>query len=581
MRLLQLRANKESFKTITFNPNGISIIVGKRHNSDYKANKKSTYNSVGKSLSIALVHYCLGSNKNLEFETKLNDWSFSLDFQIDDENHSITRACNNQQFVNFNGKEIKLDEYRAFLENKVFSLPEPIKYITFRTLISRFIRPRKSSYNSYYKYIDDEQDYPQLLNNSFLLGLNTTLLSTKFGLKEELDNVDSMKKSIEKDPIMKSFFESEDDKDFDIDIVDLKEKIRKLESSIKEFKVAEDYYEIIKEADAIKYQLKSYENKAATIKTAISNIVKSINIQPDIPKKKVLDLYREAEVVLSDAIVRKLEEVEEFNKKILDNRSSRLFKEKKEFETQLKEFESIISRLGKQKDEKLEYLNTRGALDEFTKLNEQLSNYKIRLENIEKYRKLINEYKNKLEEIKKNFIDQNINTNNYLKDEQLLIEKNILLFKSFAEQFYEHKKAGIEIKNNEGINRQRFEIKAKIDDDKGDGVNDVKIFCFDWTILKAKHNHNVNFIFHDSRLLSEIDTRQVASLFQVAYDNTSRDNLQYIISCNQNILDNLKNELPEEEFQKIVANSVVLELTDESDESKLLGIQLDLDYDKE
>jgi uncharacterized protein YydD (DUF2326 family) len=67
MRLKKLSANNPGFKTIEFNPIGLSIIVGRRHNNDYTLNKKNAYNSVGKSLSIALVHFCLGSQKNPEF----------------------------------------------------------------------------------------------------------------------------------------------------------------------------------------------------------------------------------------------------------------------------------------------------------------------------------------------------------------------------------------------------------------------------------------------------------------------------------------------------------------------------------
>lgn len=112
-------------------------------------------------------------------------------------------------------------------------------------------------------------------------------------------------------------------------------------------------------------------------------------------------------------------------------------------------------------------------------------------------------------------------------------------------------------------------------------MNDVKIFCFDWTLLLAKHNHKIEFIFHDSRLLSEIDSRQQATLFNVAYEKNNTNDLQYIISANQNTLDSLKLEMGDEEYNKIIADQIVLELTDESEESKLLGMKVDLDYDKE
>jgi uncharacterized protein YydD (DUF2326 family) len=55
------------------------LSLGKRSNSDYAINKKNTYNSVGKSLTIALVHFCLGSNRNIEFETKLKSWCFFIE----------------------------------------------------------------------------------------------------------------------------------------------------------------------------------------------------------------------------------------------------------------------------------------------------------------------------------------------------------------------------------------------------------------------------------------------------------------------------------------------------------------------
>ena len=74
MRLIKLSANNPGFKTIEFNRTGLSLIVGRRHNNDYTKNKKDTYNSVGKSLSIALVNFCLGSQRNPEFESKLTDF---------------------------------------------------------------------------------------------------------------------------------------------------------------------------------------------------------------------------------------------------------------------------------------------------------------------------------------------------------------------------------------------------------------------------------------------------------------------------------------------------------------------------
>ena len=581
MRLIKLSANNPGFKTIEFNRTGLSLIVGRRHNNDYTKNKKETYNSVGKSLSIALINFCLGSQKNPEFETKLADWEFTLEFELEDIVFFATRKCSNQEVIFLNDEEHKLKDYTEFLASKVFTIPDGSKFLTFRSLLPRFIRPQKASYNSFDNFIPEEQEFQRTVNNAFLLGLDVFLILKKFSLKDEFDKIEDMRKAFERDTIIKSFFEQNEDDDFEIDVVDLKLKIQRLEQNLSKFEVAEDYHEVVKEADDLKLQIKTLDNKAATIKTAISNIEKSLDITPDIPKKRIEQLYKEAMVSLSDAVVKQLAEVEEFNNKILDNRSQRLLKEKSDFEKRLHELETTSRKLGKLKDGKLEYLDSKSALDEFTKMNEQLKELKIKLDSIEKYRQLKQEYKSKSEELKREFSLENSKTTEYLEKTRPLIENNILIFKALAEEFYEHKRAGIEVRINEGINKNRFEIKAKIDDDKGDGVNDVKLFCFDWTLLLAKHNHKMKFIFHDSRLLSEIDSRQQATLFKVAHNKTNNHSLQYLISANQNTLDSLKLEMGEEEYERIITNHIILELTDESAESKLLGIEIELDYDKE
>ena len=150
-----------------------------------------------------------------------------------------------------------------------------------------------------------------------------------------------------------------------------------------------------------------------------------------------------------------------------------------------------------------------------------------------------------------------------------------------TEQFYEDKTSGITIENNSGTNKLRFDIKAKIMDDTGDGVNEVRTFCFDWTLLKGQYNHSVKFIFHDSRLVSENDPRQVATMLKIALKECVNNNFQYILSVNQSTLDLLAKELSEEEYKALIVDTEVLELNDISDTNKLLGIQLDLNYTKE
>jgi uncharacterized protein YydD (DUF2326 family) len=574
MRLIELRANKESFQTVTFNPSGINIIAAIKETED----QRKTYNSVGKSLTVALIHFCLGSNGNKEFEDKLNDWMFYLDFQIGNKKFTAIRACANQKEIELNKTSFTIKEFNNLLEKELFRIKENTKYVTFRGLIPRFIRYGEDGYITNDRYIKNEQPLANLLNNSFLLGLDTDLILKKAEIREKERNISKLKTQLN-NPEFKVIFGTENKKDLEIKVVELESVISRYKNSIDNFIIAEDYNSIRVEADRISNQLRNSKNKATKFTIAISNIEKSLEIRPDISKDQILKLYNTAKVELSEMVQRKLAELEKFNSQILDNRTQKLLEEKRKFESQLSDLNKEIHELGKQEDEKLQYLNSTGALEDYTKLNQALSDNEKKLHSLLQYKKLEADYKLVYEENKKDYTNENIAANKYLELIEATTKANIILFKSFVEKFYSEKNSGITIENNEGKNATRFDIKAKIQDDAGNAVKEVKIFCYDWTILKAKHNHNVNFLFHDSKITGDMDTRQIKTMMEVAHSECESNGFQYIISLNQSVLDALKSEMTEEDYGKIITEKIILSLSDKSPEDKLLGIQIDLNYE--
>lgn len=575
MRLIELRANKESFHTVTFNPKGLSIISAIKETND----PRKTYNSVGKTLTIAIIHFCLGSNSNKEFENQLKGWVFYLDFIIGKEKYSVSRATDNQKEIILNGKTYKLKEFNTLLEEKLFLIKENKKFISFRGLISRFIRFGVDGYIENDRFIKNEKPVTRLINNAFLLGLEIDYAIKKVQLKEKEQNIAQLKNQLN-NPEFKAIFGTENKKDLEIKIVELETTIDKYKKSLDEFVIADDYDAIRKEADKISYDLQQLKNKRSKLFSAVSNIEKSLEIQPDISKEQLIKLYEESKIQLASMVVKKLEELEDFNSKLLDNRAKKLLEEKRHFEKEIAELNKTISKLGKVENEKLQYLNSTGALEDYTKLNKALTDSENKLHTLNQFRLLSNEYKIAFEENKKDFANENIETDKYLENSRDLIKKNILLFKSFVEKFYSEKNSGITIENNEGKNSLRFDIKAKIQDDAGNAVNEVKIFCYDWTILKAKHNHKIEFLFHDSKITGDMDTRQVKTMLEIADEECKNEGFQYIISLNQNVIDSLKTEMTDSEHERIINKNIILTLSDKSPEEKLLGVQVDLDYER-
>ena len=418
MYLKKLSSNKEQFHTVEFKK-GLNFIVGRRKDPNIKE-LKETYNGVGKSLIIELIHFCLGSSKIEVFEENLKGWTFTLEFEIDGEEYRVTRECEKQDFVSVNSEIMKVSKYTNLLAEKVFGLSNvnKISNVSFRSLISRFIRRYKSSYNKYNTYIAKEKDYAKLVNNAFLLGIDTNLIQSKMKQKKEMDELQKTKKIVEKDPILKEYFVGNED--LDIEITDLKDEIKNLEIKISEFKVAENYRNIQEQADKISYLRKELSNKSILIDNSIRKIDKSLEIKPDIELETILKMYDEANIIFNDKVTKNLEEVTQFHNKLLENRVIRfksqkqnLLKTKEGLEEQIKSYEIQLNKL-------IKFLGNHGALEEFAALNDKLSDLKLKLEKASDYKNLMETYEEKLANAKIINEQQKLDANRYIKENKQL-----------------------------------------------------------------------------------------------------------------------------------------------------------------
>ena len=577
MKLISLSANVATFHTIKFNPAGISLISA--HRRTHQTNR--TYNSVGKSLAIYLIHFCLGAKATPDFKEKLPGWGFRLDFMFNDgTQHYSYRTTENENIIIFDDQEMKVKAFNKMMGEKVFGLKEDDKFLSFRSLIARFIREGKSGYTTFNQFKAKEQSPTDEINTAYLLGLDINLILRKVALKEEDDFLKQQEANLSKDPVMHSLLlGSERIEDIELRLIDIRQQIDKLQQDIREFVIAEDYGEIKQQADEISRSLHAWRNTVTKCRISLENISKSLERKPDIKKQNLVNFFEEANISLGDMVIKKLEEVEAFNEQLLNDRSRILLKQQEEYTRQLKEAELKIKELEAEENEKLQYLNSHGALGDYTKLTELLSDLKAKKEKMEQYKNLQKDYKKRREEIQLSSADENLGTQKYLDSIEDLIHHHMEFFHDLVKSFYSDKRAGLQVLNNKGFNKQRYNIEARISDDSGDGVNETKIYCFDWTLLSARQNNSIEFLVHDNRILSETDPRQIATMFRNADSICQANGFQYILTINECSLDLLRQEMSDEEYKRLVQDTEVLELNDASDNGKLLGIHVDLKYE--
>ena len=178
MRLLELSANKSTFRTVTFNKTGLSLVIAEQRSR--KASE--TYNGVGKTLLLELLHYCLGSRKIPAFEQHLKGWVFVLTIEIAGVEHTVSRKADEPKAISLDGEEISLNKLREFLENAALETASRIPRLSFRSVLPRFIRSGKSAYTDF-RYASEgesKQPYEAMLRSAFLLGLDIAPAQKKY-----------------------------------------------------------------------------------------------------------------------------------------------------------------------------------------------------------------------------------------------------------------------------------------------------------------------------------------------------------------------------------------------------------------
>jgi uncharacterized protein YydD (DUF2326 family) len=577
MRLIELAANQASFRTVRFNETGLSLIVGKKSDPTDTSRAHST-NGVGKSLLVYLVSFCLGSKPNQDLKAKLPEWEFTLTFELNGQRQTVSRSTESQNSVTLNGERTPLNQFNEFLGRELFGLREPrIKYLTYRSLIGLFLRLGKPAYISQDQIANGETPYAKQLRSCYLLGLDETLADKKRELREEHERLESIRTQFRKDSLLRDYFHG--DRDVELELRDLDEEIAQLQRQATNYKVADNYEQIAAEAENTRRAWHRARNELNSLESAERQIDASLIEQPDVSADDVRRVYEVAKVELPNAVQKRLDEVTTFHQELIESRSRRLTSEKHGIQRRIQELKAEIATLDQKKDQYYQFLGTHGALQEYETLHNRLSDCQRRADRLREFQKLELECQERSQQNKLAMSQENIRTTEYLKAAKPLTDEISERFRSMARRIGPNHVCGLLVHNNEGDNKTRFDIDARIQGDASDGIGETKIFCFDMTVLLGRKNHNMRFLMHDNRLYHGIDPRQRAEVFRIAEEQSREHGCQYIASLNEDNLCSMRDVMESTQFESIFTANTVLELTDDSDRGKLLGITVDLLYD--
>jgi uncharacterized protein YydD (DUF2326 family) len=581
MRLLKLSANKASFRTVAFNRSGLSFVVGaKKSPDDSPRNRTKTYNGVGKSLMVELIHFCLGSNANAAFKKHLSDWTFSLAVEIDETTHVVSRSSGTPSDITLNGEEISLKKFREWLLGKCFEPVADVKGLSFRSLISPFIRSGRGAYERFDRA--DENDamnpYWAMIRNAFLLGLDLHLAQKKYDLRSRQTSLTKTMKELESDPLFAEFF-AEDTAG--IELTALREEEARLDADLRGFTVAENYQSIQQDANTLKRDAEAARRELVKVTESIAQIDRSLETKGDLDPTTVKRLYAEAERALPERIQKQIDDVLTFQRELQQRRVFRLTGERQELERARSELQVRVKDLSAKLEEAIRYLGSHVALDEYLAVNQRLGEIRQQIARLEASNDQREKVTRELKTIALDLAEQSIKTDDYLTTAKALNDEANGLFRRFTRALYGNRASGLSITNDGGETLTRYKIEAHINSDAAEGINEAKIFCYDLMVVALRRGHSIECLLHDSSLFHPIDCRQRWSMLKLV-DTVCKDlGIQYVATLNEH--DVLSMAPPDAEERALFdemfsAHNIVLRLTDESAREKLLGVEIDMNY---
>lgn len=568
-----ISSNNPSFREVQFDK-GLNVVIAKRKET---SGVKKTTNSTGKSTLIAIINFCLGSNStksSLNVE-ELFGWNFTMDITLLGNRVQVTREIDNPSKFFIDGdtgkwviepdfdeetkkRFVSLDKWKQILGLAFFDLPQQANGISIRSLLSYFLRSGNVAYSKPLKFYSAQADNIAHVYSTFFVGLDHRYANKWC----ELDQQNKALKAIDAAAKVGVY---ETQGELEARKVELEEELKRSRKILKDFKVHEKYKEIQDKANQLTDELHHLANKNISENQKLRHYENAVSEEKPPEKSNLEAVYNEIGLVFPDLVKYTLKEASVFHNQIIKNRANFLNAEIVRIKNDIAQRRESIKTLTDKRASCMEILKTHGALEEYSRLQEE--NTKIK----EKHEKILNKiedirYKSKkLKEIKSSKLELDKDATIDYEEKRELWEKAIKLFNESAKALY-----GVAGEFVIDISEKGYRFKVDIPGGRGGGIGKMKIFCYDLMVICMQKilKRNIDFLVHDSTIYEGVDERQIAHAIEQGAEKASEYNFQYIMAINSDMV-------PYNDFHADFNfdNYIKLKLSDEDVSGSLLGIR--------
>ena len=521
----------KTFKTIEFHE-GFNFLVSE--SVDGLSN-----NGTGKSSLIQIINFCLCSSSEKIMEYKeLNNHEFSIDLKFEQGILTLTRKIDGTSskiiiddennilgLGTLKNSEKSIDNVKEKLAKLFFNVDDNV--ISFRTLISPFMKRGAYAFNHIFKTHAMEKNIVTQLKNSFLIGIPSEPVIRLKNIINDRETFLKLKEIKESDIIWKK----ENIRTLNSKLLKIKKEIGEYESDLKEFTIDNHDSESINNINNINLNLSDLLKQKFILKSQNDNNKKLIRNENILNINEIKEIITEADFLLSDSAITDIEKVQNFHHLLQTNRNNRIKEQIEENNRRISELDLQINDLLNKKKNLLKLFDKKGYLDEYYSINEIITRLKIEYSELEKqynvYKELDKIEKDTKEKSKSVMKDmyENLNSSAFKKVNNRFSEyiKNV---------FGEKGKLIIEFKDNTQYSSKGYTFDWQIPRKASTGYLKGCIAAIDVVLIENNINKYPLFLVHDSVVFDSTDKGYVAKFLNMVYESTKKYKYQYICCLN-------------------------------------------------
>ena len=574
-----------SFKTVELHT-GLNVLLADRHES---ATDLQTRNRAGKSSLIQIIHFLMGSRADKQSvfrRDELQQRKFGIDFDLGGARVVVERSGSKQGRIAIRkgdtsswtiqpastrgvSNSLARDDWCSVLGEIFFALPangdreHQAFRPTFRSLFSYFVR--RESYGGFRRpeaHSTMQQTWDQQVAVAFLLGLDWTIPQAWEAVRQREKTLVALRKAATAGDLGGIISTSAQ---LRTQLVIAEEASQRLQHALERFEVLPEYRESEREASQITRDMNELANQNTLDEQLLEDLRVALESEQPPQVTALSRLYEEAGVTLPTTVIRRFEEVRQFHESIIANRRNYLSSELTAAEDGLTTRRSRMAELDRRRAKIMRMLQSRGALDQFQRLQQEAARQDAETEAIRQRFQAAEQLEgSKTElEIERGRLVQRLRRD--LDEQQARVTEAIAAFQFISSALYEE--AG-SLTLNATANGLRAEV--HIQGQLSRGIQNMQVFCFDLMLMRLCSVRDVGprFLVHDSHLFDGVDERQVARALQLGAETAEACGWQYLVTLNS---DDVPRAFPEGfSFDQYV---LPVRLTDRTEDGGLFGFR--------